>query len=105
MTKRVKIIRTFFDYPFGRCCVYYYTDEPRVGYIANLFVNEDCRSRGVGVMIISGAELFMKSHGMKISRLLAASYRLVRYYEKRGYRKLSAPLWLEKNISKQNIKY
>ncbi len=84
-----------------RFSFYSYKDEPNILYLAGVFVNENCRNKGIGTKILKVADDVASSVGCQVIRLKTQkdtdAYKL---YIKNGYNVLTDEgnqVWLEKH--------
>ena len=89
-----------------RFSFYSYKDEPNVLYLAGVFVNEECRNKGIGTKILKVADEVASSMRCRVIRLKTQkdtdAYKL---YIKNGYSILTDEgnqVWLEKQGSTTN---
>ncbi|HEY1251911.1 MAG TPA: GNAT family N-acetyltransferase [Thermoanaerobaculia bacterium] len=61
-------------YTWGGCC-----------YVANLWVSEPLRARGVGRALLAAAEQHAKARGCRVVFLSSHSFQAPGFYEKMGY--------------------
>jgi GNAT superfamily N-acetyltransferase len=67
--------------------IYVVAEERRLGYIAELYVMEHARGRGVGRALIAACEAWARERGLKVIMIgtLAGNLRADRLYRAQGY--------------------
>jgi GNAT superfamily N-acetyltransferase len=67
--------------------IYVVEDERTYGYVAELFVNEEARGRGIGQALIAACEAQGRAHGLKLMMIgvLAGNRRTASIYAQAGY--------------------
>lgn len=90
-----------------RFAFYTYEDEPDILYLANVFVNEDYRSKGIGSKIIKIADTVASGMGCDSIRLQCTKGSdAERLYKNNGYNELTEKdqrIWLEKQCEKKLV--
>lgn len=85
-----------------RFSFYSYKDEPNILYLSGLYVNEECRNKGIGTKILEVADEVAKSLNCHTIGLKTESGSdAERLYEENGYNTLKKEgnqVWLEKQI-------
>jgi len=84
-----------------RFSFYSYKDEPNVLYLSGLYVNEECRNKGIGTKILEVADEVAKSLNCHAIRLKTKKdSNAERLYRTHGYNSLATEerdwIWLEK---------
>lgn len=88
-----------------RFSFYSYKDEPNILYLSGLYVNEECRNKGIGTKILEVAEKVAKSLNCHAIRLKTKKdSNAERLYRAHGYNSLATEerdeIWLEKQDEK-----
>ncbi len=92
-----------------RFSFYSYKDEPNVLYLSGLYVNEECRNKGIGTKILEVADEVAKSLNCHAIRLKTKKdSNAERLYQTHGYNSLATEerdeIWLEKQGKEKSWK-
>lgn len=91
-----------------RFSFYSYKDEPNVLYLSGLYVNEECRNKGIGTKILEVADEVAKSLNCHVIRLKTKKdSNAERLYQTHGYNSLAVEergeIWLEKQCEQKPV--
>lgn len=89
-----------------RFSFYSYKDEPNILYLSGLYVNKECRNKGIGTKILEVAEKVAKSLNCHTIRLKTKKdSNAERLYRACGYNSLATEerdeIWLEKQVEQK----
>ena len=92
----------------SRFAFYTYKDEPEVVYVANVFVDEEYRGKGVGRRILDAVESAAVRIGAKFIRLkVECGSKACKWYFRNGYEHCGGYgdeyYWLEKDVSTHTL--